>query len=99
MFKDIKKLRKLLKLQESGETQMRFDGYTPEGLKNAIKHQRDKLAREINYWGWFIVFLIFVPIALIKLFRFSFASASIISLFSAAIIFIFILPKITGRSY
>jgi len=98
MFKDFKKLKRLLKLQEKTESQIRHEGFSRESLRDAIKKKQDDVAITINVLGWVLMFIIFIPLALANL-GMSIDTASFISYISAVIIFIFILPKITGRHY
>lgn len=97
MFKDIKKLKKLLRLKEENEAQIRIEGFTPETLKDAVEKQRNKMVHELNGIGWLLVFLIIIPLALTGL-GMSIESAAFISYISGGII-IFILHGITGRYY
>ena len=98
MFEDIKKLRRLLKLQEQGEAQMRIEGFTPETLKDAIKRRQDEIVKNINAGGWILMFLIVIPLALTGI-GISTGVSCAMSYSSVIIIFVFILPRITGRSY
>lgn len=58
MFKDIKKLRELHKLQKKSEKEMMAEGFTPEKLQKAINKQIYKVIKDINKFGWIIVFLV-----------------------------------------
>ena len=94
MIKDIKKLRKLLKLKEKGEAQMRVEGFTIEMIKKAIETQKNKVMHELNNLGWFLVFLIFIPLALMQ-FGLKWEIAFMVSYFFGGII-TFILHKLIG---
>lgn len=98
MFEDIKKLKKLLKLKEKDESQIRIEGFTLKELEDTIKKRQDEISGNINGLGWLLMFLIVIPLALTAL-GVSMEAAGLTSYFSAAIIFMFILPKITGRRY
>ena len=94
----LKELRKLQKIKESGEAQMRFDGFTPETIEKRIEEEKNKIVKNINSAGWFIVFLIFIPLALMQL-GLSSDLAIYISYITAGILFGVVLPRITGRRY
>lgn len=98
MFENTKKLRRLLKLQEEDEAQMRSKGFTPETLKVEIKWLQDRIAKDINAGGWILMFLIVIPLALMEI-GFSIRASVFICYLGAGTIFMFILPKITGRYY
>ena len=99
MIKDIKKLKKLEKLQNSGKVNIiNTEKYTPETLKNEIENLRSNIAKELNGLGWFLMFLIFIPLALMQ-FGFKWEVASMGSYFFGGILVGIILPKITGRHY
>jgi len=98
MFEDIKKLRKLLKLQEKSEAQIHSEGFTPEVLKDIIEKQQNKIEKDINGFGWLLMFLIVIPLALTGL-GVSVDTAILITYFGGGLIFLFILPKITRRHY
>lgn len=97
MIKDIKELKRLLKLRERSEAQMHVEGFTPEILKNTIEKQKNKIEHEFNGLGWFLIFLIIIPLALMQL-GMSQESAIFTSYISGGIIIV-ILHKITDRSY
>lgn len=99
MIKDIKKLKKLEKLQNSGKVNIiNTEKYTPETLKNEIENLRSNIAKELNGLGWFLMFLIFIPLALMQ-FGLKWEVASMGSYFFGGILVGIILPKITGRHY
>ena len=66
-MKNIKRLKKLLKLQSESEAQIRVEGFTPETLKETIKEQKNQIRGNLNSLGWILMFLIFIPLALMQL--------------------------------
>lgn len=98
MIKDIKKLKELLKLREKSEAQMRDEGFTTETLKGEIKKFQDNILKELNVSCWVLMFLIFIPLALMQL-GLKWETAFMISYFSGGIIAGIILPKLFDRHY
>lgn len=64
MFKKIRELRKLKKLEKRGDVSITFDNHTPESLKKRIDALKKEVLETINIVGWFIVFLILTPLVL-----------------------------------
>jgi len=96
VFKDIKKLRRLLKLQEESEAQIRIEGKTPEGLKDEIEWQQNEVKKNVNAFGWILMFGVVIPLALMEV-GFSEDVAFAINYALLILIFVVILPCITGE--
>lgn len=94
MFRELRRLRKL---SESGEGQIRFEGFTPETLDKRIEKERRKVTKELNSVGWVLVIIFIFPTALMQL-GMSIESASFTSYMVSGIV-LWVLHKLTGKLF
>ena len=64
MFKELRKLKKLIGASES---ELKDCGYTREILEKRLAQEKLKVKKELNYAGWCIVILFVFPLALMQL--------------------------------
>ncbi len=92
MFKDLKKLKKLSELDDF---ELKINGYTRDILEEKLEQEKRNITKNLNYIGWILVVFFVFPLALMQL-GMTMESAEMTSWLALGFV-LWILSRITGK--